>query len=110
MAALELDCNPSRYHRGCVYLKLDRRAILSNETAEQPSPACKAAGRRSDSSRRLGVFFKKFMASPERVQTVGFWILVVTAVLVAIVAVGNWQLYLRVERIETILGLRGPQQ
>ena len=60
------------------------------------------------SSRWLGVSW--FTASPEQVQTAAFWILIVTAVLVAIVAVGNWQLYSRVERIETTLGLRGTQQ
>jgi len=39
-----------------------------------------------------------------------FWVLVVLAVLIAIVVVGNWQLYPRMERLEKTLGLRAPQQ
>ena len=39
-----------------------------------------------------------------------FWVLVVLTVLVAILAVGNWQIYPRLERIERNLRLRGSQQ
>jgi len=39
-----------------------------------------------------------------------FWMLVVTMVLTAIVAVGNWQPYSRVEKLEKSLGLRATQQ
>jgi len=39
-----------------------------------------------------------------------FWILVVLTVLIAVVALGNWQLYPRMERLEKTLGLRATQQ
>jgi len=39
-----------------------------------------------------------------------FAILVVLLVLNLIVAVGNWQLYGRMARVESILGLRATQQ
>jgi hypothetical protein len=39
-----------------------------------------------------------------------FWALLATLVLIVIVAVGNWGLYSRVEKIETILGLRAMPQ
>lgn len=53
---------------------------------------------------------RSFMGSPENVQVATFLILVVTAVLVVIVAIGNRQLYSRVEKMETILELQGMPQ
>jgi uncharacterized membrane protein len=43
-------------------------------------------------------------------QAVMFWILLVSLALNLIVAAGNWQLYSRMERLESILGLRAMPQ
>lgn len=39
-----------------------------------------------------------------------FWMLVVTMILMAIIAVGNWELYGRMAHLETTLGLRATPQ
>ena len=39
-----------------------------------------------------------------------FWVLVVLTVLIVIVALGNWRLYPRMERLEKTLVLRATQQ
>jgi hypothetical protein len=43
-------------------------------------------------------------------KTPTFWLWLVTTVLIAIVAVGQRQLYSRVETVETSLGLQATQQ
>ena len=43
-------------------------------------------------------------------QAVMFWTLLVSLALNLIVAAGNWQLYSRMERLESILGLRATPQ
>jgi hypothetical protein len=39
-----------------------------------------------------------------------FWVLVISLALNLMVAIGNWHLYARVERIETTLGLSAMPQ
>lgn len=46
----------------------------------------------------------------DKLQTATFYILLVTLCLIVIVAIGNWNLYSRVERIENILLLPAKQQ
>ena len=48
---------------------------------------------------------RRFFDSEERVQVAIFVLLIFLLVLCAIIAVGNWNLYSRVEQIETTLGL-----
>ena len=47
---------------------------------------------------------------PRSLQVAMFVVLLISLVLNLIVAVGNWNLYARVERVETILGLRATPQ
>ena len=61
------------------------------------------------SSRWLGAL-GRFIECPEKVQTATFWFLIVTLALIVVVAVGQWQIYPRLERIEAILGLRAMQK
>ena len=53
---------------------------------------------------------RRFFDSPEKIQTVIFWGLIVVLILNVIVAIGQWQIYPRLSEIETVLGLRGTQK
>jgi uncharacterized membrane protein len=55
-------------------------------------------------------FLKHLCWDSRKSQAVMFWMLVVSLALNLIVAAGNWRLYSRMERVESILGSRATPQ